>query len=396
MQQSCETLVIGAGIVGTAVALSLGHEGLRVIDAAGPELAGATGHSPGYISQLGYHPVLTAMAVETTALCERLTGGDTRVFDRVGSIEVATTPRGAEAQEARRALAAESGVTVRRLRPAQAQALAPQCVDAGTALGALHFPDDAVVDAPRLTALLRGHAEAAGARFHWHEPALKLAQHTGRVEVTTPSGTFTAARVVLATSMWTPALTGPLGVRLPIVSIRHPFVYGPTGHAAPPRQPFVRFLEQAVYGRWHGDRWGFGTRAHPDHLADMAGRQRADLPWDGTFEETMQLLSRQFKDWRLFAPRQRLDGVFPATPDALPMVGHLTGDVWIAAGILVTHALAAGRILADLIRGSADVAAEASQALAPARFADLDEEAATAQAIDAYHGRIAVRRAQHA
>src|SRR5690349_11822589 len=201
MRQSCETLVVGAGIVGTSVALLLGHEGVHVIDAAGPELAGATGHSPGYISELGHFPVLTAMAVETTALCERLTGGDTRVFDRVGSIEVVTTPRGAEAQEARRALAAASGVTVRCLRPVQAQALAPQCVDARTALGALHFPGDAVVDAPRLTALLRRHAEAAGARFHWHEPALKLTQHTGRVEVATPSGTFTAARVVLATSM---------------------------------------------------------------------------------------------------------------------------------------------------------------------------------------------------
>jgi glycine/D-amino acid oxidase-like deaminating enzyme len=107
-------------------------------------------------------------------------------------------------------------------------------------------------------------------------------------------------------------------------------------------------------------------------------------------------LSHQFKDRRLFEPVQRLDGVFPATPDGLPIVGGLTDNVWIAAGALVTHALAGARVLTDLLAGHADVAAEVGQALSPARFADLDDETATALAIDAYHGRVAVPRSSHA
>jgi sarcosine oxidase len=392
----CDTLVVGAGVVGTAVARLLGSGSVQVLDAGGPDLAGATGHSPGYISELGYHPVLTALAVETTSLCERLVGADPRVFDRVGSIEVVTTESGADAQCARRALAVESGITVDSLDTREAEARAPQCVDSRAALGALHFPDDAVTDAPRLTMTLRAQAERAGARFHWYTPVLRLTERTDHVEVVTSSRTFLAARVVLATSVWARVLSDPLGVRVPVVPIRHPFVYGPTGHAAPGRQPFVRFPEHSLYGRWHGDRWGFGTRAHSDHLADMAGRERADLRWDGTFEETMCRLSHQFKDRRLFEPVQRLDGVFPATPDGLPIVGALTDNVWIAAGALVTHALAAARVLTDLVERQAGVAAEVGRALSPARFAGLDDETATVSAIDAYHGRVAVPRTSHA
>ncbi|MFC7484803.1 hypothetical protein ACFQX7_38880 [Luedemannella flava] len=110
----------------------------------------------------------------------------------------------------------------------------------------------------------------------------------------------------------------------------------------------------------------------------------------------MHQLSQHFKDRRLFAPTKRLDGVFPATPDGLPMVGQLTDNVWVAVGALVTHALASARVLTELMTGPADVADEAAQALAPARFADLDAEAATALAIDAYHGRVAIARSQHA
>jgi glycine/D-amino acid oxidase-like deaminating enzyme len=396
MSTSCDTLIVGAGIVGTAVARLLGRGSVHVLDAGGPDLAGATGHSPGYISELGQHPVLTALAAETTSLCERLVDAESHVFDRVGSIEVVTTESGADLQLARRALATDSGTAFRCLDPREAEALAPQCVDSRTALGALYFPDDAVTDVPRLTAILRTQAEASGARFYWSTRVLRITEQVGHVVVDTSSETFTAARVVLATSVWARVLTDPLGVRVPVVPIRHPFAYGPTGHAAPRRQPFVRFPEHSMYARWHSDRWGFGTRAHSDHLPDMTGRERADLPWDGTFEETMCRLSHRFKQQWLFQPTQWLDGVIPTTPDGLPIVGPLTGNVWIAAGALVTHALAGARVLTDLMNGCADVPAEVIRALAPARFADLDEDAATALAIDAYHGRVAIRRSRHA
>ncbi|MFC7484804.1 NAD(P)/FAD-dependent oxidoreductase [Luedemannella flava] len=144
-------------------------------------------------------------------------------------------------------------------------------VDSRTALAALHFPDDAVTDAPQLTAMLRAQAEKAGVRFHWHTPAIRITERADHVEITTPSGTFAAARLVLATSVWARALADPLGVLVPVVPIRHPFVYGPTGHAAPDRQPFVRFPEHSIYGRWHGDRWGSARGRTPTTWRTWSG-----------------------------------------------------------------------------------------------------------------------------
>ncbi len=157
-------IVIGAGVVGLAIARSLALRGVEVVVV---EREGAIGtHTSSRNSQVIHAGIYYPQGSLKARLCTR---GRALLYDyaaarglphrRCGKLIVATSAAQLADLERISAQAAASGVALEPLSAAQARALEP----ALTCHGALLSPDTGIVDSHALMAALLADAEAAGA-----------------------------------------------------------------------------------------------------------------------------------------------------------------------------------------------------------------------------------------
>lgn len=394
------TLVVGAGVVGAAVAYhlaALGDSGVVVLDARErTELPGSTGLAPGFVGQLSTSPELTALARDSVATYRALPpAGADPVFRQVGCLEVATGPDRLERAHRDAEHGRELGVAARVIDAAEAVALAPALVDADRVVGALHLPSDGAVEPAALTALLVGAAEEAGARFRFGAPVTALEADGDRVTGVRagPRGELIAAeRVVLAAGIWGPALAAQVGVRLAMVAVQHPYQY--TGELPGLDDtvidtPIVRYPDQAVYTRRHGRRYGLGSYAHPPlPLEPTTAFRSAELPFrEAVFGPALEAAAALVPAFRKAPAGRRLNGVFALTPDELPLVGPCPGvqGLWCAESSWVTHAGGVGRQLAAQLLGTAEPLVDPAR-LAPDRFASWTGQRTREAALAHYRG----------
>src|SRR5207245_1624995 len=132
-------------------------------------------------------------------------------FERRGLLAIYETEAGLAVG---RGGAAESGLRVELLDPGEALTLEP-ALATGLA-GALYHPDEANCDPKRFVHALAGAAAAAGASIRTNTEVRSLRRLNGRVVVQTAEFELFPESVVLAAGAWTPALTRPLGIRLPL------------------------------------------------------------------------------------------------------------------------------------------------------------------------------------
>lgn len=178
--------------------------------------------------------------------------------------------------------------------------------------------------------------------------------------------------VVIACGIWGLTVAALAGVAPPLTPVALPYVHGPPRPAVgDARGPFVRWPEQHVYARDHGDRDGFGSYDHrpipiePDDIGATAHRPWQPGSFDPAIQQAMQLLPPSSR----FTPMSRLNGLFSMTADNLPLLGptrHATG-LWIAEAIWVTHAAGAAQALVQLMTGQEPTLA-GIDTLAPDRF----------------------------
>ncbi|MDQ0793138.1 FAD-binding oxidoreductase [Streptomyces sp. B1I3] len=393
-----EILVVGAGVVGASVAYHLallGHERVTVLDARGPErLPGSTGLAPGFVGQLSVTPELAVLAKDSVATYLELSASAAEPpFRQVGCLEVATTEARLEQcyQDVEHGMAL--GVEAHVLDAASAVALAPALVDADQAVGGLHIPSDGAADPVALTGALVAAAERAGARFCWNTPVGALETECGRVtgvRTREDGAVVRAGRVVLATGIWGPVLAATAGVRLPMVSVQHPYLFTaerPELDDTPIDTPIVRYPDQSVYTRRHGRRYGLGSYAHPPlPMEPTSGLATAERPFReldfGTALAEATGLVPAFRDAPL---GRRLNGVFAMTPDELPLVGPAAGvpGLWFAEASWITHAAGVGRQLAGQLLGTGGTPVDPAR-LDPGRFDTWDERKVRETALGHY------------
>lgn len=157
-----QVVVLGAGIVGTAIAEQLSRRpgcAVTVVDQRGPDtLPGSTGHAPGFVGILSDEPTLVELALASVEIYQKLQSG----FDPLGAVELATSPTGAERLAARAEAAVAAGIPAILIDPADAAALAPRMVPHQGIEAALHLPWDGAAHAKVITAALAERAAAAG------------------------------------------------------------------------------------------------------------------------------------------------------------------------------------------------------------------------------------------
>lgn len=369
--RDADVIVVGAGVVGCAIAFELASRRRRVLvaDMRRPG-AGASRASAGILAPYveGHHsPALRAVGLRSLAMypefVARVVAGSGQAveFSASGTLEIAVD----DADVARLQHSAETLTAAKVpntwMDGARARGLEPT-LDAGVR-GALHIPVHATVHVPDFTAACAAAAVAAGARVHDGLAVRGFSRESGGIVVHTSGGDLRAGDVVLAAGSWSAALA-------------------PTGAAAPPIRPIRGQLVQlqAAAGAVAHVLWGRDVYLVPWHDgAVFVGATSEDVGFDERTTATgvqgllasALALAPGLADAAFVEARA---GLRPGTDDSLPYIGRSAawpGLVY-ACGHFRNGALLApltARLVAEVLEG--DLSDSALPLVAPSRAGQL-------------------------
>ncbi len=366
-----DVIVIGAGIIGCAVACELGRRGaaVRVIESrdvgrgatqasAGILAPFTEAHRPGALRVLGARSLdlwdeFVARAVADSG-CDVL-------YERTGTLEVVTDePARRRLEGTLPALAAE-GIDCRLLTAREARAAEPAL--GGKIVGAVLVPSHGYAGVATLTAALRQAGAARyGVSFLTGRPARRVRPlPAGGMAVETAAGTLTGDAVVLAAGSWTGGVAVEGEAALPVRPVR-----GQLLHLAWSGDPLARVV-------WSPGcyvvPWPDGSMLVGATVEDVGFDERATVSGVTALMEAVSDVLPEVRNAAFEAVRV---GLRPGTPDDLPVVGRAAaapGLVYATghyrSGVLLAPLTA--RLVADLVLDGRDDPLLA--AVAPARFA---------------------------
>ncbi len=209
--EQIDTVVIGAGVIGLAVARELARAGREVVvlEAEGAIGTGISSRNSEVIHAGIYYPagsLMARMCVQGRRALYRFCAEHGVAHQACGKLIVATND-GEQAQlDAIRARAEGNGVEdLRVLSAAEARAMEPALF----CTGALLSPRTGIIDSHGLMLALRGDAEQSGAMIAFHAPVLGGALGEGGVELAVGGEApmrLRARLVVNATGLFAPSL----------------------------------------------------------------------------------------------------------------------------------------------------------------------------------------------
>ncbi len=206
-----DCVVIGAGVVGLAVARALALSGREVwvLEAEGAIGTGTSSRNSEVIHAGIYYPagsLKARLCVQGKALLYAYCADRGVPHRRCGKLIVATAPQQVETLQAIRAKARANGVDdLQWLTSDQAQALEP----ALACHAALLSPSTGIVDSHALMLALQGDLEHAGGLVAFHSPVARARVADDRIHLQTEDGTGIAARTVVnAAGLHAPDLAG--------------------------------------------------------------------------------------------------------------------------------------------------------------------------------------------
>ncbi|KAL4738177.1 FAD dependent oxidoreductase [Aspergillus similis] len=368
-QRSSDILVIGGGIVGSALSYFLSSDSSKkvtIVDRAFGRFTGSTGCAPGFVGQFNESEVLTHP------------GG----FDPVGGLEVATSEAGVEKLKWRLEAAKGRGLRAEIISPQQAAKLAPDLVKPDNVL-ALHFPADGTADGAAIAAFFQSGARGRGVELLEAE-VTEIRRSDGRVEgVVTSAGFIQANTVIIATGIWTQKLAD-FDIPVPVIPVAHPYMFGEHREPKSYKSPFVRYPEERIYTRDHGPYFGLGCYDHNPSAEDPKGTAVGD--WIKEFDDMLQRALKVIPEKTNLVVREKYNGIFSMTPDNLPLVGEIPAakGLYIAAAVWITHAAGSAKFLTKLLRGET-VDPVVQKALDPTRFKGRDMESLERESLHCYN-----------
>ena len=344
-----DVLIVGAGVIGCSLARELAGRGLSVTviergepggeassAAAGLLAPQAEGLARGPFLDLalesrGLYPAWTAKLVEESRM---------EVGYRRAGILRCVLPGGVADRDAVRRQRRD-GLAVEEKDAAEIAAMTGGSVSSQIREG-IFFPDDAVVDAGRLTLALRIAAERRGVAFAIRRTGLRLLVRGGRCAgVETDQGPIEAGRVVNAAGAWAsfdPAFPVPVEP-----------VHGQIVEVASPAPALSAVIEsEDVYVVPRGGSWLLGS------TAERIGFEKRVTA--GAVARLLAAATRLIPALEGAAFLRAWSGLRPGTPDGLPVLGRgpLPG-LFLATGHFRNGILLApvtALALADLLTGS--------------------------------------------
>lgn len=313
-----ETIVIGAGVIGSAIALRLAQAGQKTLvlekSIPGAEASSAAagilgpqieGNGPDPLLRLGLESreAYPALAEEL----RELSGVDVG-FERCGLLSVAMEGEDLGPWETRLAWQREAGLEVERLSRREVRELEPELSDRVTL--ALLFAREGRVDPRALARALPRAAERAGAHFR-SARVRRIAVEGGRaVGVDVEEERISAANVVVAAGAWTGLVEG-----LPL----------PEGTIEPLRGQMVELAREDLRLR----RIVFSSRGYvvpraPGVVVAGSTMERAGFDKRVTAEGALRILGHAVETipaLQQAEPRALWAGLRPFPRDGLPLIG---------------------------------------------------------------------------
>jgi len=329
-----DVAVVGAGVVGLAVARELRERGRRVVVLERTGIgAGASGVQPGGVRQQWGTRVACRLARESVAFWreadERLDSRVPLTLRRAGYLFAARSRGTLDRLAANVALQQEEGVPSRIVDAAEAAELVPGLA-AGAIVGGAWCAEDGYFDRPQ--AVVEAFANGLDVRLETVETLRGLS----------------ADAIVVAAGAETKALLATIGVEVPIErEDRYLFFSEPIRERL--LEPLVVVPELAFAAKQLAD----GRVLASDLTARgdaHAGRER----WRATIRSATETLLPQLTH---VSYPLLVRGVYDVTPDHQPILGPVADGVHVAAGFsghgfMISPAVA--RIVADAVDGVRD------------------------------------------
>ncbi|MFC4944456.1 GcvT family protein [Pseudonocardia sp. GCM10023141] len=366
-QPSSRVVIIGAGVVGAALADELSARGwsdITVVDQGPvPTPGGSSSHAPGLVFQANASKTMTEMARYTVEKLGSLDVDGEPCFLPVGGLEVATSPERLAELHRRHGWLTAWGVPARVVGPAGCLELHP-LLDPDVVLGGLHVETDGIAKSIRaVDAQLRRAADRGVTIRDRHEVTDVLVADGRVTAVVTDRGEIPADIVVCCAGIWGPKVAAMVGMTLPLTPLAHqlawtgstPALAGATQEAT---HPILRHQDADLYFRERFDGLGIGYYGHrplPMDARDILSVDEAPV-MPSVLEFTEEDFAPGWADAQALIPTLRdtkiedaINGLFSFTTDGNPLIGE-SRDVagfWVAEAVWVTHSCGVARALAE-------------------------------------------------
>lgn len=353
MNISAETIIVGGGVIGCAIAYHLAKAGRKdiVVIEQFQLTHGATWHAAGVVGQLRPSRNVTRMLQRSIDLYDRIEEDTGQAIDwkKVGSLRIASS-KNRMMEFKRSATTAKSfGLKMDLLTPKEAQDLFP-IMTLDDVEGAAYIASDGYVDPSSLCQALAAGARQQGVRFIQQCRVTGYRKDAVRVRaVETTQGVITADTVVIATGMWGHEQGKLVGCRIPAFAVEHQYLVTDPIPDLPKGMPTVRDPDLLLY--WKPEVRGIVVGGYePDTLA--FARDGIPAGWD---RRLMQENHDRFERLAINAARRTpivgevgvrtmINGAIPISADGDFVMGKAAeyDNVFVSCGFIYGIAAAGG------------------------------------------------------
>lgn len=322
--------IIGAGAVGLSTAWHLVERGITDVTVLETHdvAAGSSSRSAGFVESQYVDPLDIELRARSMHVFRRLQRDAGLEIKEIGYLRLAPDAETLEAFEASARLQRESGIDHARVLDAQAvRGLVPWLTGEGIA-GGLWGPRDGRIDGPLYCRILAGLAEAGGAQVRTGHRVVAITQTATGHRLETGDGVVDCDVVVNAAGPWAARVGEMLGVDVPVTPLRNQIGIWRL------ERPLDRVLPMVMDYIPHSGTRGLYVATYDDPHHVLAGLHSEELVGEGVDPDTYDrdadedylvdsraALARRMPDLPLAEIERAWAGLYPVSPDGLPIVG---------------------------------------------------------------------------
>ncbi len=248
--------IIGGGAIGCAVAYFLakaGHRDIQVLEAS--ELCAQTSsQAAGLVGQVRLSPERTRLAMRSVAFfskLEELTGVSPDWL-QCGSLRISLTPERTSEHLVMADVAKNCGLEVRFLKSSELKEMFPT-IELAKVHSALWCPTDGYLQPNSLVNAYAAGARSLGVTFATNSVVTAISTVQNKIaSISTKLGDFSTSMVINAAGPWAGAVAQMVGLKLPIVPVRHEYYISEQALGWHRNLPVLRIPDLRIYARAEG------------------------------------------------------------------------------------------------------------------------------------------------